>query len=162
MTQQPPARQLSEFLVTAKRRTYASGGSDSQSAVNPLIPGSHQLEYGEGDFLYRDIYFGEDQFAGQEVVYLRGAPIWSMCYAGGWTGSLERPEEVGRLAGILQAALREVPAEIPYRGPVDYAESPYRYHNEVQGVLDRFQGSETIKRDGTVLYRLVYTGGILD
>jgi hypothetical protein len=153
---------LSEFLVTAKQRTYASGGSQRPVAVEAALSGSHQLEYGEGDLLYRDIYFGENHFAGQEVVFFRGTPIWSMVYAGGWTSIADRPEDADHLAGVLQAALRHVPSTSPYRGPSDYHEDPYLYRNEFQGDLVRFQGRETIERDGIVLFQLIYTGGALD
>jgi len=162
MRPEPSLQRLTHFLIAAKQQTYAAGGSGSAAVVPPLIPGSHQLEYRQGDFLYRDIYFGEAHFAGQEVVCFRGTPIWSMCYAGGWTNSLEGPEEAIRLAGILQAALRLVPSEMPYRGPSHYLETPYAYHNEARGALHRFEGGETIQRDGVVLYQLFYTGGSLD
>ena len=162
MKPEPSPQRLTAFLVASKKRTYASGGSDSLSAVEPLIPGSHQLEYHEGDLLYRDIYFGEAHFAGQEVVYYRGTPIWSMCYAGGWTATLEQPQEANIIAGILQAALRQAPNDAPYRGPKHYAEAAYHYLNRIRGCLDRFEGSETIERNSIVVYRLVYTGGSLD
>jgi len=156
-----PDSRLVEFLIAAKHRTYAAGGSDSVYAVPALLPGSHQLEYASPDLLYRDVYFGEAHFAGQEVVYMNAIPVWSMCYAGGWTATLE-PAEIERLAGILQAALRAVPAELPFRGPPTFGESPYVYVNHPQGDLRRFEGVETIQRGRAVLYRLVYTGGRLD
>ncbi len=158
----PSPHRLPEFLVAAKISTYAAGGADSSTEVEPLIPGSRQFEFREGDLLYRDIYFGEAHFAGQEVVYLGGTPIWSMCYSGGWTRPLEQPEESLRLARVLRAALRKVPEAIPYRGPSLYEEAPYNYRNSVSGSLNRFEGYETIDRDGTVAYRLVYLGGSLD
>jgi hypothetical protein len=129
--------------------------------VSAVLQGSHQLEYTSGNLLYRDVYFGEAHFAGQEVVYHRSDPLWSMCYAGGWTIPLDS-NEIQRLAGILQAALREVPAESPFRGPPSFSDPPYHYHNQVRGNLNRFEGSETMEREGVVLYRLVYMGGSLD
>jgi hypothetical protein len=44
--------EFAKFLLTAKNHTYAAGGSDT---ITPLLPGSRQLEYREGDLLYRDI-----------------------------------------------------------------------------------------------------------
>ena len=161
MKPEPFPQQITQFLIIAKQQTYAAGESGS-AAVTPLISGSHQLEFRQGDFLYRDIYFGEAHFAGQEVVYFRETPIWSMCYAGGWTNSLEGPEQASRLAGILQAALRQVSSDMPYRGPSHYLEAPYAYYNEVRGALHRFEGGERIHRDGVVLYQLFYTGGSVD
>jgi hypothetical protein len=69
------------FLLQAKRATYAAVGDDA--AVAPLVPGSKQLEYRAGDYLYRDIYLGMPFFVGQEVVAHRDRPVWSMSYAGG-------------------------------------------------------------------------------
>lgn len=43
------------FLIRAKKETYASQGDDA--AVFPILEGSRQLEYREGEYLYRDIYF---------------------------------------------------------------------------------------------------------
>jgi hypothetical protein len=156
-----PEGTIVRFLISAKQRTYASGGGDSACAVDPVLKGSHQLEYSAGELLYRDIYFGASHFAGQEVLYYRSVPIWSMCYAGGWTVPLDA-DEIGRLAGLLQNALRAVPTDYPFRGPPSLADPPYRYHNAADGAFGRFEGTEIMEREGEVLYRLVYTGGHLD
>lgn len=68
------------FLIHAKRGTYAAQGDDATRP--PLVPGAKQLECAEGPWLYRDLYFGFARFAGQEVIYHRQCPIWSMTYAG--------------------------------------------------------------------------------
>src|SRR5260370_42215763 len=70
-----------DFLLEAKRTTYA--GQGDEATVTPLVPGSKQLEYRDGDYLYRDIYFGMANFVGQEVVFHREQAVWSMSYAGG-------------------------------------------------------------------------------
>ena len=57
-------------LLQAKRATYA--GQGDEATVTPLVPGSKQLEYRDGDYLYRDIYLGMAYFVGQEVVSHRG------------------------------------------------------------------------------------------
>ncbi len=75
-----PVEYFTSFLLVAKRNTYAARGG---VPVPSLVPGSKQLEYGDGALLYRDIYFGDDYFAGEETVYFQGRPIWCMCYAGG-------------------------------------------------------------------------------
>jgi hypothetical protein len=152
---------LTRFLVSAKRATYAAGGSQSRAGVTPVLKGAHQLEYADGDFLYRDIYFGEDFFTGQEVVYHAGDPVWSMCYAGGWTSALSDPVEAGRVGGVLQASLRLVPGEFPYRGPLEHRQGPYTYSNAPEGEVSRFWGVERIVREESVLYELRYCGGRL-
>ena len=151
------------FLLEAKRCTYAAGGEVSEKAVMPLMPGSHQLDYRDGDLLYRDVYFGGAYFVGQETVFLDEEPIWSMCYAGGFTASLTGATEEEQVGAFLQAALREVTAEHPYRGPLALREGAYLYDNEVHGKPERFWGLESIHhRDrDQVLYELRYCGGAL-
>jgi hypothetical protein len=53
----PSLARLSEFLVDAKRKTYA-GLDDDATVSAPLLPSSKQLGYRAGDLSYRDIYFG--------------------------------------------------------------------------------------------------------
>jgi hypothetical protein len=62
-----PREVLVPFLIRAKRRTYAGQGDDATVAA--LLPGAKQLEWREGQLLYRDVYFGMQRFVGQEVVY---------------------------------------------------------------------------------------------
>ena len=62
-----------DFLVDAKRQTYSSQGDDA--SVSPLLIGSRQLEYRNGTFFYRDIYFGVAYFVGQETIYKVEQPI---------------------------------------------------------------------------------------
>jgi len=90
--------ELIAFLIAAKRRTYAAGGGGSEAVVTPLLPGSHQLEYREGSLLYRDIYFGEAYFVGQETVYAGSSPLWAMCYAGGFTTSVSNQTEANEMS----------------------------------------------------------------
>jgi hypothetical protein len=85
MTRNAEMDELVSFLIEAKRLTYAAGGGASKTAVASLLPGSHQLEHRRDAYLYRDIYFGEARFAGQETAYRDGKPVWTMCYAGGYT-----------------------------------------------------------------------------
>src|SRR6202048_2184111 len=78
---QTSREQFVDFLLEAKRTTYA--GQGDEATVTPLVTGSKQLEYRDGDYLYRDIYFGMAYFVGQEVVFHRELAVWSMSYAGG-------------------------------------------------------------------------------
>jgi len=153
--------ELIAFLIDAKRRTYAAGGGGSEAVVTPLLPGSHQLEYRDGSLLYRDIYFGEAYFVGQETVYAGSSPLWAMCYAGGFTTSVSDQTEAGEIGGVLQAALREIPPERPYRGPSTVRRGIYSYVNEAEGDVHRFSGIETIARGDAVVYQLRYSGGVL-
>ena len=152
---------FARFLVDAKMRTYASGGGDSSCAVPAVLAWSHQLEYRSEGLLYRDIYFGQAHFAGQEVVYLNERPVWYMRCGGGWTGRLA-DGEVPAVAVVPQSALRAVPIGGPFRGPASHAVGRYVCRNEVTGGIRRFRGVERMEREGVVLYELSYSGGGLD
>lgn len=150
---------LVKFLLKAKVRTYASQ-SDDATVNPPLLPGTHQLEYSEGPYLYRDIYTGSAMFAGQETVYYNGKPVWTMSYAGNIPASVSRPD-VDALVKLLHKALMRVPAEIPYRGPRQLQDGAYTYSNHPEGRLDTFFGREVIARGDAVLYELHYGGGLV-
>jgi hypothetical protein len=142
------------FLVRAKRATYAALGDEA--SVTPLVTGTKQLEYAEGDLLYRDIYVGME-FAGQEIVYAAGAPVWSMVYAGGVPaeGSVAAVD----VFRILRDALRSVDESAPFRGPEEHREGDVVYRNEIQGDVGCFEGRETISVRGETVYELTYAGG---
>ncbi|MFN2126297.1 MAG: DUF5680 domain-containing protein, partial [Anaerolineales bacterium] len=93
---------LAQFLVKAKTVTYASGNQDC--AVNPVLPGSHQLEYLEKDLQYRDIYYGGMHFIGMETVFKKGIPIWGMGYYGGVLPDSDG-EHIAGMPPFLKAAL---------------------------------------------------------
>lgn len=149
---------LVHFLVEAKRHTYASQGDEA--TVTPLLPGTHQLEYTSGPFLYRDIYTGSATFAGQEIVYFNGKPVWSMSYAGQVHDGLA-PEQVKNVVALLHAALMHVTESEPYRGPTQDRLGSLLYANQVEGKLDNFYGSETIGSSSGTLYELRYGGGLM-
>jgi hypothetical protein len=145
---------LIAFLLRAKRATYASEGD--AASVAPLLPGAKQLDYREGGWLYRDIYFGAMQFTGQEVVYMGDTPVWTMCYNGGML------DPAATLGGFLKEAMRHVSAERPYRGPADYVSGEYRYTDESHGNFDWFWGHEVITLRGQPIYELRYSGGMIE
>src|SRR3989344_4745673 len=71
--------ELAKFLVRAKKATYAGEGMEA----TPERPGFKELEFIEGDWIYRDSYVGFFRAPGQEVVRFRGEPVWTMSYDGG-------------------------------------------------------------------------------
>ncbi len=143
------------FLVTAKQKTYAGGGA---GRVSEAFPGSVQLEYSQGDWLYRDVYFGSSLFAGQETVYYKNQPYWTMVYAG---RADSHQAEMLAQSGVLQAALREVSEEMPYRGPQEYIQGDFTYQCRVRGDVGWFAGEETIHWQGNKIYTLRFQGGYI-
>ena len=149
---------LARFLVEAKKHTYAQGDS---AAVKPVLAGTHQLEYSQGPFLYRDIYVGEAQFAGQEMVYESGKPVWTMSYAGTILPNVDS-KDVEAAVKLLHTALMRVRVERPFRGPGLVTDGAYRYANHVEGTLESFFGEEMISRGVDLrLYELHYGGGLV-
>ena len=151
--------ELIHFLLHAKRRTYASQGDAASNA--PLLLGSKQLEYREAPFFYRDVYFGMSFFVGQETVYFRERPVWSMSYSGGVIPEITGSDELRRIYAFLRHALQQVAYERPFRGPQIYHEGSYRYLDATQGDVGRFRGEEIIFRGDKQIYQLRYGGGIL-
>lgn len=148
--------QLANFLVQAKRSTYAAQGD--AASVAPLLPGVTQLEYALGDFLYRDIYFGFAYFVGQETVYESDAPIWAMGYAGGMT---DTGADVNAVYKFLRAALRQVESASPFRGPGLIRGDGFQYTSQTTGALENFSGIERISSNRAIVYELRYHGGRL-
>ncbi|MFM9331737.1 DUF5680 domain-containing protein [Paenibacillus mesotrionivorans] len=150
---------LVRFLVEAKRHTYAAQGDEA--SVPPVLTGSKQLEYANGDWRYRDIYFGMDFFAGQEVVELAGRPVWTMVYSGGVNMSPASRERTAAVYRFLREALLQVNAHQLYRGPERWREGDWEYRSTSEGRLESFRGSESILLDGESVYELQYSGGLL-
>jgi hypothetical protein len=150
---------LSPFLIRAKRSTYAA--LEGAPRVPPLLPGSHQLEYAEGSWLYRDIYFGGGFFMGQETVYKEGVPVWGMGYAGGLVDDVNPALETAQVYDFLREALRQVSLERPYRGPHTYQQTDYAYSDIGEGHIANFWGVETITLQQKPVYRLRYHGGFI-
>lgn len=139
-----------EFLIRAKRATYAGKGAETASSR----PGSHDLAYREGELMYYDTYLGGERFAGEEALWIADVPYWSMNYAGRVTG--------GNFSGdFLKEALLRVPEEEPYRGPREYACGDYAYHCETEGGFEWFRGKETIDFRGEQIYECYFHGGLI-
>ena len=145
--------ELSEFLIKAKTGTYASGSGANQQK---LPDGSLELTYNEGEFSYRDRYFGSDPFVGQEVVFQDGKVIWSMNYYG---RTVDKAYPAEQIYAFLQKAMRQVKLERPFRGPSTFAEGDFMYNDESSGTLDSFSGVERILFNRHKVYLLKYHGG---
>lgn len=142
---------LIDFLLRAKKQTYAakSGGVESSR------PNSHDLAYQEGDYYYHDTYLGGKCFSGEEAVWIKGVPVWSMNYTGRVTGE-------GFSGDFLKEALLHVPREYPYRGPLYFAQGPNAYHAVIQGDFAWYNGVEEIFFEGRKVYECMFHGGVVE
>ena len=121
--------ELSEFLVKAKIRTYASEG---ESGERILPDGCKELTYAEDDFRYRDRYFGGNSFVGEEVVWRGEQAVWGMNYYGVVFDAVHAP---GEIYHFLKDALKQVTVERPFRGPRSFQEHGLAYVDESSGTL---------------------------
>ena len=145
--------EILDFIVEAKKNTYACADSFNAARVASSRLRSKDLAYEAGDFKYWDTYVGGSYFSGTEVVWHKEVPVWSMNYAGRLLS--------GQLDNFLMDALAQVNVEMPYRGPVFYRDGKYTYVNSVSGKLDWFQGAEKIYYDDEMIYELFYHGGMV-
>ena len=144
-------KNLLTFLIKAKQATYAGKGAET----TPSREKSHDLIYRDGDYMYYDTYLGTGKFAGEEALWVKGVPYWSMNYIGRVTGD--------HFSGdFLKEALLRVPENMPFRGPKDYTNGDYTYHCEVNGDFPWFQGREIISYQGYEIYECVFHGGIVE
>ena len=156
MTLPIPPENFVNFLLEARRQVYAP----DYTAIKPLLRGAHQLEFRQGALFYRNIYFGEQFFVGQETVYFKSAPIWGMGYAGGVLPEIS-PDEIAAVFTLLKDALQRGSAEYPFRGPASRHSGDLTYVNRSLGNIERFSGAESISRAERAIYHLNYSGGML-
>lgn len=140
-----------EFLVKAKKETYAGKGAQtSSSRIN-----SHDYIYLDGDYMYYDTYLGGNKFAGEEAVWIQNRPFWCMNYAGRVIGE--------NFSGdFLKEALMNVPSNKPFRGPDCFLNGDYAYESTANGDFEWFQGCESIAFQGTIIYQCCFHGGIIE
>lgn len=131
--EQVDKEELVDFLIEAKRNTYAGFGPKSSSS-RPL---SKDYKYQKGAFLYIDSYVGGECFSGTEVVWRDNSAIFSMNYCG-------RTLDEKFSGDFLKEVLRKVDVTAPYRGPEFYQVGEYIYQSKVVGDMRWFQGYEEI------------------
>jgi hypothetical protein len=141
------------FLLKAKHQTYASGGEGNAPT---LEDGAHEMSYREGEYVYRDRYFGFNPFIGEEVVWRDNKVVWAMNYYGMVTDESVAADDIYH---FLQKALQQVSAERPFRGPHEFREGDYLYQDTSEGDVAQFSGEETIFYKNTQVYLLTYHGG---
>lgn len=140
---------LIDFLILAKRNTYAGNGVEQKESSRP---GSHDLIYENDKYKYIDTYLGGERFSGEEAVFKDDIPIWAMNYSG-----IEINDKFS--ASFLKSALSRVKESKPYRGPEIYREGEYLYICKVDGDFDWFQGKEEIYWQEEKVYECVFHGG---
>ena len=147
--------QFVNFLIKAKKSTYASAEGDSKKV---LSDGSKEFVYKEGTYFYRDRYFGSDPFAGQEVVFSNGKAIWVMNYCG---HILDRENREKEIYNFLKRALMEISEAQPFRGPSEFILGNFKYTSKSIGTINSFEGVEVIYSKNNKIYKLSFHGGLI-
>lgn len=151
-------KELAQFLVRAKKLTYAGEGKE----VTSQRPGFKELEYIEGKWSYRDSYSGFFSAPGQEVVRFDGIPVWSMSYNGGM--KVEYHNDIfftEKVFAFLKKVLYMVEESMPYRGPKNFEDGDFNYINEVEGDVTNFKGHEKIMLKKKEVFSQDYFGGLI-
>ncbi len=147
--------ELADFIVKAKKNTYASGRKSVK-----LGDGFEEFVFEEENYRYRDRYYVENSksFGGNEVVCFKGKIIWMMNYYG-----FVISDEIGskEVYFFLKKAMGFVDKQGPFRGPLNFEEGNFKYVDESEGDLNNFKGIEKIFFNDNEVYRLEYHGGIL-
>lgn len=144
---------LQDFLVEAKKRTYASAG---ESGEKKLADGTRELSYENGDWKYRDRYFGFRAFVGEEIVWEKKKPVWGMNYYG---RILSDSVDAEALYRFLKKALILIAPERTFRGPESFCKQEWEYMDRSKGTVEAFSGVEEIYFQGKKVYELLYHGG---
>lgn len=146
--------QLIRVIVTAKQATYVGNGR----VAEPSRQGSHDLVWSEGDWSYRDSYFGGTDFIGQECLWRQEKPVWSMAYY----GYVLRDDliDAARAGATIKAALSAMYADGRFLGGWHWSGPHGDYRDQNTGDSARFKGRETISVAGETAYALDYFGGL--
>ena len=147
--------QLEAFIVTAKAATYVGDGASTE----PSRAQSKDLVFEDGDFAYRDSYFGGADFIGEEIVWRRGEPVWAMNYY----GYILEPEKLSdeESGKVLKESLSKLYEEGRFLGGFRHQTELGLYVDTNEGDLTSFHGLEWTERDGKRLYELRYHGGLI-
>src|SRR3990172_3227735 len=138
--------ELEKFLFKARVKTNAKAGGQ----VTPMLPGTEQAEYSEGDWLYRDVYYnGKNSFSGTDAVFFKGEPVWSCGYFGKFNDIDEK-----ELDDILQKAINDNSETCGWKYvEAEYGNYKYICEPDIEKGIDEIGGVETITKDGKEIYR---------
>jgi len=148
-------KQLSKFLVKAKINTYASSGEGGEKN---LSDGSKEFEFKEKEFKYRDRYFGNNPFIGEEIVWQNKKVVWGMNYYGEIVSEIIPTKEIYQ---FLQEVLKKITEDKPFRGPDNFKQGDFEYFNKAERTLKSSEGEEKIFYKKQLVYKLNYTGGLI-
>ncbi len=146
---------LTNFLLKARTKTYASGGG----RVKAAFKSSCQMEHREGDWFYRDVFNnGNGIFMGMDTVYFQDQAVWISSYYGNYKGMTEKQiDEILRSALMKNWETARTWQKVKWmNGGIEYVCEP-----DFDGSIDEMAGAEKILKDGKEIYHFFYAGGLL-
>ncbi len=146
---------LKQFLVNAKKNTYASGG---ESKAKTFFDGTKEYIFNEGDLKYVDKYKGHEKFNGEENVFENNKIIWRMKYKGKILSDKISADDIYL---FLRKALKKIYKDNSFRGPKKLISKEYKYINNIKGDIEKFSGEEKIFYKDELIYSLIYSGQIV-
>ncbi|MFA5797931.1 MAG: DUF5680 domain-containing protein [Candidatus Woesearchaeota archaeon] len=149
--------QLEDFLVNAKKSTYAN--PDQKPVL--LEDGKKKYAFSDQGYTYEDIYTTRNEsFYGTETVKHYDIPVWRMEYTGRIVTNLLPQDQV---YAFLKKALHNVEKNIPFRGPKEFSGGMMQYtHTLLSADTTTFKGIEEIFVGKTKVYELKYCGEWLE
>ena len=148
-------QKLKQFLVNAKKNTYASGGENKAKITTG---GAKEYIFNDNNFRYVDKYKGHEKFSGEENILQNNKIIWKMKYEG---KILSNKIPADNIYSFLKIALKKIPANKPFRGPKKLIDKEFKYINNIKGNIEEFSGKEKIFYRNELIYNLVYNGKII-
>lgn len=142
-----------DFLVEAKRNTYASKAKKEESSR----PNSKDYAYKKYNYYYLDSHVGDKEFIGEELVWDNEKVCWGMNYKGQVLVN-ETPSGFNK---FLRTALKNVSEDSPFRGPKYFEDEDFTYECTWDGDLSSFNGIESISYNGSEIFKLYFHGGSL-
>ncbi len=147
-------RELKQFLVGAKRNTYASQGEGQERRLDD---GSAEFVYEAPGFIYKHRYWGFNPFIGHELVWQDGHIVWAMNYYGRTTSNLVSEDKVF----AFLRPMKQVDEDPPFRGPNSLRADDFEYRDESLDTVESFTGVERILWREREIFRLDYHGRVV-
>ncbi|HMR72514.1 MAG TPA: DUF5680 domain-containing protein [Candidatus Saccharibacteria bacterium] len=145
--------QLEQFLLSANIRGYGSDDVNQETLPN----GEHTILFSKDTFVFKDVYYGGEPYAGQEVIFRRdGQAIWAMQYRGEVKG-----DDFSEVYSFLGKVLTNTKLGLP-RGVDGYRDGELSYNFHMDGSLENFTAEEKILHSDTIVYSAKFFGGLVD
>jgi len=145
--------EIKQFLYKANLRGYGSAEVNEEKLEN----GEHIIRFSDGDYEFKDVYYGGEPYAGQEVIFKDGRALWAMQYR----GYIIEGEDFAPIYAFLGKVLTSTEIGLP-RGKNGFSEDGFVYNFDMNGRLEGFNAGETISKNGKIVYLANFLGGLVD